>query len=71
MKPKQEEMDDVIKIIYNAILEQDARRKEANPSARPSLLILLGDHGMNEVKENEIAAETIVTCHHLLTGSVN
>ncbi|CAG8654290.1 23476_t:CDS:2, partial [Gigaspora rosea] len=49
MRPKQKEMDDVVKIIYDTILDQDTRRIQADKSAKPTLFILCGDHGMNEV----------------------
>ncbi|CAG8627419.1 8982_t:CDS:10 [Ambispora leptoticha] len=48
MKPKQGEMDQVAKTIFDIILEQDAQRMKVNPNAKPTLLILCGDHGMNE-----------------------
>lgn len=49
MRPKQKEMDDVVKIIYDTIIDQDTQRMQANKNAKPTLFILCGDHGMNEV----------------------
>jgi len=49
MIPKQHEMDEVVKMIYETILEQDKKRIEGNPNANPTLFVLCGDHGMNEV----------------------
>ncbi len=40
MLPKQREMDDIVKQIYAAICEHD--------HLRSTLLVLLGDHGMND-----------------------
>ncbi|CAG8472616.1 45876_t:CDS:10 [Gigaspora margarita] len=48
MRPKQKEMDDVVKIIYDTIIDQDTQRIQANKNAKPTLFILCGDHGMNE-----------------------
>ncbi|CAG8765584.1 25240_t:CDS:10 [Dentiscutata erythropus] len=48
MKPKQKEMDDVVKLIYETIIDQDNRRIKMNKNAKPTLFILCGDHGMNE-----------------------
>jgi len=49
MTPKQQEMDNVVKVIYDTITKQDKERKRLNPNAKPTLFILGGDHGMNEV----------------------
>ncbi|KAF9977594.1 major facilitator super transporter protein [Actinomortierella ambigua] len=46
MQPKQAEMDDVARQIYRAVSMQDAQLKEGE---LPTLFILCGDHGMNEV----------------------
>ncbi|KAI0406532.1 alkaline-phosphatase-like protein [Xylaria palmicola] len=40
MRPKQTEMDNVVRMIYDGILHQ--------PHLRNTLLVLLGDHGMDE-----------------------
>ncbi|CAG8641938.1 6236_t:CDS:2, partial [Paraglomus occultum] len=48
MTPKQQEMDKVVKVIYDTITEQDKERKRLNTNAKPTLFILGGDHGMNE-----------------------
>lgn len=40
MLPKQQEMDDVVKQVYQAILSQ--------PHLASTLFVLAGDHGMNE-----------------------
>lgn len=49
MGPKQREMDDVVRVLYERTREIDQQRMATNPSARPTLIILCGDHGMNEV----------------------
>ena len=49
MKPKQREMDDVVRNIYERTKKTDEERLKADPNAKPSLIILCGDHGMNEV----------------------
>ncbi|KAJ1680098.1 major facilitator super transporter protein [Spiromyces aspiralis] len=48
MGPKQQEMDAVIKEIYSIITEQDTQRMKADSRARPTLFVLMGDHGMND-----------------------
>ncbi|CAB4375764.1 unnamed protein product [Rhizophagus irregularis] len=48
MVPKQREMDEVVKIIYEIILEQDKKRIREDPNVKPTLFVLCGDHGMNE-----------------------
>ncbi|KAJ2663469.1 major facilitator super transporter protein [Coemansia sp. RSA 1200] len=52
MKPKQREMDGVVKTIYQMLRRQDEERaKNAAPGvvAKPTLFVLLGDHAMNEI----------------------
>lgn len=46
MAPKQKEMDDVIKRLFEYL-----RRKDAD-DGRSSLLVLVGDHGMSEVRSS-------------------
>lgn len=46
MKPKQAEMDAVAETIYKSLVEHDSR---ASDQELPTLFILCGDHGMNEV----------------------
>ncbi|CAG8630715.1 1462_t:CDS:10 [Ambispora gerdemannii] len=48
MKPKQGEMDQVAKTIFDMMLEQDAQRIRLDSNAKPTLFVLCGDHGMNE-----------------------
>ncbi|CAI2164269.1 7264_t:CDS:10 [Funneliformis geosporum] len=48
MLPKQHEMDEVVKMIYETILEQDKKRIRDDLNAKPTLFVLCGDHGMNE-----------------------
>jgi hypothetical protein len=43
-------MDEVVKIIYKTIIEQDKKRIREDPSIKPTLFVLCGDHGMNEVR---------------------
>ncbi|KAI8143541.1 alkaline-phosphatase-like protein [Fennellomyces sp. T-0311] len=49
MKPKQREMDQAVERIYEIVAEQDAERVKHDPDARGTLIILCGDHGMNEL----------------------
>ncbi|RKP07640.1 alkaline-phosphatase-like protein, partial [Thamnocephalis sphaerospora] len=48
MLPKQREMDGVVRTIYEHTKKEDALRLAADPTARPTLIVLCGDHGMNE-----------------------
>lgn len=50
MKPKQKEMDQAIESIYDIVAEQDAKRIMNDPKARGTLIVVCGDHGMNEVQ---------------------
>ncbi|KAL1915327.1 uncharacterized protein VTP21DRAFT_6785 [Calcarisporiella thermophila] len=47
MLPKQREMDTVARNIYETLLRQDEERKSRGE--KPTLFVLCGDHGMNEV----------------------
>ncbi|KAJ1952821.1 major facilitator super transporter protein [Linderina pennispora] len=49
MKPKQQEMDQVVKQVNEIILRQDAERMAKDKAAKPTLFVLLGDHAMNEI----------------------
>ncbi|KAJ2553591.1 major facilitator super transporter protein [Coemansia sp. RSA 1933] len=49
MKPKQREMDDIVRTIHLLLSRQDEVRISRNPSAKPTLFVLLGDHAMNEI----------------------
>ncbi|KAI9595997.1 hypothetical protein BDF19DRAFT_439308 [Syncephalis fuscata] len=49
MKPKQREMDGIVRLIYDKTKETDEERIKADPHALPTLIILCGDHGMNEL----------------------
>lgn len=49
MLPKQKEMDKVVEDIYDIVSRQDAHRISQNPDAKSTLIVLCGDHGMNEV----------------------
>jgi ethanolaminephosphotransferase len=50
MHPKQQEMDHVIETIYTIVADQDVTRSQTDPHAKGTLIVLCGDHGMNEVK---------------------
>lgn len=62
MLPKQKEMDKVVEDIYETVSRQDAHRISQNPDAKGTLIVLCGDHGMNEVN-NALCYPT----HHILT----
>ncbi|KAI8997774.1 alkaline-phosphatase-like protein, partial [Pilobolus umbonatus] len=49
MLPKQKEMDRAIGSIYDIISAQDAVRMVEEPNAKGTLMIVCGDHGMNEI----------------------
>ncbi|KAG9296377.1 hypothetical protein G9A89_014969 [Geosiphon pyriformis] len=49
MKPKQIEMDDIVKTIFETISEQDNKRAITDSNSKPTLFVLCGDHGMNEL----------------------
>ena len=49
MNPKQREMDDVVKVVYETIQKQDAERAESGTASSGTLIVLCGDHGMNEI----------------------
>ncbi|KAI8357314.1 alkaline-phosphatase-like protein [Choanephora cucurbitarum] len=48
MKPKQKEMDEAIETIYRIVQEQDALKLQQDPAAKGTLMVVCGDHGMNE-----------------------
>ncbi|OBZ86005.1 GPI ethanolamine phosphate transferase 2 [Choanephora cucurbitarum] len=48
MKPKQKEMDEAIEAIYRIVQEQDALKRQQDPAAKGTLMVVCGDHGMNE-----------------------
>ncbi|KAF9941236.1 major facilitator super transporter protein [Modicella reniformis] len=48
MRPKQAEMDGVAETIYKSLVEMDTRASDQEKEL-PTLFILCGDHGMNEV----------------------
>lgn len=50
MRPKQTEMDQAIERIYTIVAEQDLRRLESDPASKGTLLVVCGDHGMNDVR---------------------
>lgn len=49
MKPKQKEMDQAIESIYDIVSKQDADRMHDDSNAKGTLIVVCGDHGMNEV----------------------
>lgn len=50
MKPKQKEMDQAIELIYNIVAKQDSERMVQGGNAKGTLIVVCGDHGMNEVR---------------------
>ncbi|GAA5808128.1 hypothetical protein MFLAVUS_001511 [Mucor flavus] len=48
MKPKQKEMDQAVESIYDIVYKQDAVRMRDDSNARGTLIVVCGDHGMNE-----------------------
>ncbi|KAI9317081.1 alkaline-phosphatase-like protein [Dichotomocladium elegans] len=48
MKPKQREMDQVIESIFEIVSVQDAHRIRHDADAKGTLMVICGDHGMNE-----------------------
>ncbi|KAJ1966171.1 major facilitator super transporter protein [Dipsacomyces acuminosporus] len=49
MKPKQREMDKVVKDVFEIVTRKDEERMSKDSSAKPTLFVLLGDHAMNEI----------------------
>jgi ethanolaminephosphotransferase len=49
MPLKQMEMDEAVQMIYTFVEADDKRRRRQNPTAKKTLIVLTGDHGMNEV----------------------
>lgn len=49
MQPKQREMDEAIESIFDIISKQDAERLISDPKAKGTLIVICGDHGMNDV----------------------
>jgi ethanolamine phosphate transferase 2 subunit G len=48
MIEKQREMDNVIRTIYEYVAEDDQQRRKRSKDAIGTLIVLCGDHGMNE-----------------------
>ncbi|KAI9287339.1 hypothetical protein BC943DRAFT_319562 [Umbelopsis sp. AD052] len=48
MMDKQKEMDNVIRTIYEYVAEDDSQRRKRSKDALGTLIVLCGDHGMNE-----------------------
>ncbi|CEP09661.1 hypothetical protein [Parasitella parasitica] len=48
MKPKQKEMDQAIEAMYEIVAAQDAKRIQEQTNAKGTLIVVCGDHGMNE-----------------------
>lgn len=51
MKPKQKEMDQAIESIYHIVEKQDSQRMLKDSDAKGTLIVVCGDHGMNEVMD--------------------
>ncbi|KAJ2344613.1 major facilitator super transporter protein, partial [Coemansia sp. RSA 2618] len=49
MRPKQREMDDVVRAVHGIVAAQDRERMAADAHAKPTLVVVLGDHAMNEI----------------------
>ncbi|PVU98743.1 hypothetical protein BB559_001314 [Furculomyces boomerangus] len=50
MCPKQTEMDGIVSKLYNNIVKSDSTRvSQSGLKSKPTLMVLLGDHGMNEI----------------------
>ena len=60
MIPKQREMDQAVEKIYELVAQQDGERIKHDANAKGTLIILCGDHGMNEV--NDLFVFPICTC---------
>ncbi|RUP15914.1 LOW QUALITY PROTEIN: alkaline-phosphatase-like protein [Jimgerdemannia flammicorona] len=69
MKPKQKEMDDVARSIYESVAESDARRREQDPDTKGTLFVLCGDHGMNEVGYAQCVDHAAVILPYCFHGS--
>ncbi|KAF8976595.1 major facilitator super transporter protein [Entomortierella lignicola] len=49
MRPKQAEMDSVAETIYKTLISKDSQASVSQGEKLPTLFVLCGDHGMNEV----------------------
>ncbi|KAI8074405.1 hypothetical protein BC940DRAFT_288156 [Gongronella butleri] len=48
MLPKQQEMDRAIESVYHLVAQQDAERLRKDAKAKGTLVVVCGDHGMND-----------------------
>jgi hypothetical protein len=68
MLDKQKEMDSVIRSIYETVAEDDRKRRELSHDAHGTLIVLCGDHGMNEAgnhggsSESETSTVSMISC---------
>ncbi|KAG2176235.1 hypothetical protein INT43_005469, partial [Umbelopsis isabellina] len=58
MLDKQKEMDNVIRTIYEAVAEEDHKRRKASHDVHGTLIVLCGDHGMNEAGNHGGSSES-------------
>ncbi|KAI1311058.1 major facilitator super transporter protein [Mortierella claussenii] len=65
MRPKQAEMDSVAETIYKAIITKDQQQ----PRELPTLFILCGDHGMNEVGNHGGSSRSEISTSFLFMSS--
>ncbi|KAF9924927.1 major facilitator super transporter protein [Mortierella alpina] len=71
MKPKQAEMDSVAEKIYRSLVAKDAASVSGGDSAPelPTLFILCGDHGMNEVGNHGGSSKSEISTSFLFLSS--
>ncbi|KAF9193241.1 major facilitator super transporter protein [Haplosporangium sp. Z 11] len=68
MRPKQAEMDAVAETIYKTLLTKDSAAKY-NDNELPTLFILCGDHGMNEVGNHGGSSRSEISTSFLFMSS--
>ncbi|KAF9586605.1 major facilitator super transporter protein [Lunasporangiospora selenospora] len=69
MHPKQIEMDNVAETIYGELLRRDAEDLAKYPQSLPTLFILCGDHGMNEIGNHGGSSKSEISTAFLFMSS--
>lgn len=68
MLDKQKEMDSVIRSIYETVAEADHKRRKLSNDAHGTLIVLCGDHGMNEAGNHGGSSESETSTVSMITS---
>lgn len=68
MLDKQKEMDSVIRSIYETVAEEDHKRRKVAHDAQGTLIVLCGDHGMNEAGNHGGSSESETSTVSMITS---